>query len=105
MEVKEEEVAGEAFGDGGIVDEGLGKAGEEVGGQEGLKVGEGPVDGEAPASATMSGVGIAFENAEWGWCGWGVGSVAFAESLGKDESRDAGADDEGVWRGEGHCAG
>lgn len=106
LEVEEEEVAGEALGDGGRVDKRFGEAGEEVGGEEGFEVGEGPVDGEAPAGSAVSGVGIALEDAEGGRCGWGWGSsVVLAESLGKDESRDARADYEGVWRGGGHCAG
>lgn len=107
MEVEEEEVASEAFGDGGVVDEGFGEAGEKVGGQEGFKVGEGPVDCEAPAGAAVGGVGVALVDGEGGWCrwGWGFNGVALAEGLCEDESRDAGADDEGVWRRGGHCAG
>ena len=105
LEVEEEEIASEAFADGGGVDEGFGEAGEEVGGEEGFKVGESPVDGEAPAGSAVSGVWVALIDTEWEWCGWGVGGVALTEGLGEDESRDAGADDEGVWRGGGHCAG
>lgn len=109
MEIEEEEVAGEALVNGGGVDEGLREAGEEGGGEEGLEVGEGPVDGEAPAGAAVGGVGVALVDAEWGWCGWGwgVGGVTLAQGLGEDESSDAGADDEGVWWRwwGGHCAG
>lgn len=107
MEVEEEKIAGEALGDGDSVDEGFGEAGEEVGGEEGFKVGESPVDGETPAGSAVSGVGVALVDTEGGWCGWGWrgSDVALTEGLGEDKSRDAGADDEGVWRGGGHCAG
>lgn len=105
MEVEEEEIPGEALCDSGGVDECFGEAGEEVGGEEGFKVRERPVDCEAPAGAAVGGVGVALVDAEGEGGGLGGGGVMLAQGLGEDEACDAGADDEGVWRGGGHCAG
>lgn len=106
MEVKEEEIPRESLCDGCGIDECFREAGDEVSGEEGFKVRKRPVDGEAPASAAVGGVGVALVDGEGEGCGcWGGGGVMLAQGLGEDEACDASADDEGVWWGGGHCAG
>jgi hypothetical protein len=105
LEVEEEEIPREALCDSGGIDECFWEAREEVSGEESFKIRERPVDCEAPAGAAVGGVGVALVDGEGEGRRWGGGGVMLAEGLGEDEARDAGADNEGVWRGGGHCAG
>ena len=99
LQVEEQEIAILTGRAGFRIDVDFGEAVDQALGQEGEKLGQGPVDRQAPTAAAKVRIRVAFEDC--------AGDGMLLETLGEYEAGDASADDEDVrlrWWG-GNCGG